>query len=86
LALTSIVQRISTPAFRKMTEEMGELSGFQEETISGHKVIINSRRQDWAADTNDEQAEGVYETANHAFFTSVLQFPLTQTLTILSSS
>ena len=83
LALTGIVQRISLPAFRKMTEEMGELSGFQEETVSGHRVIINSRRQVWAARTHDGQAEGVYDTASHAFFTSLLQFPLTQTLTIL---
>jgi ABC-type multidrug transport system fused ATPase/permease subunit len=83
LVLTGIVQRISTPAFRKMGEEMGDLSGFQEETISGHKVVISSRRQDWAAETQDDQAGNVYETASHAFFTSVLQFPLTQTLTIL---
>ena len=83
LVLTGIVQRISTPAFRKMGEEMGELSGFQEETISGHKVLISSRRQIWASEQQDEQAEAVYETASHAFFTSVLQFPLTQTLTIL---
>jgi len=83
LVLTGIVQRISTPAFRKMGEEMGELSGFQEETISGHKVLISSRRQIWASEQQDEQAEDVYETASHAFFTSVLQFPLTQTLTIL---
>lgn len=83
LVLTGIVQRISTPAFRKMGEEMGDLSGFQEETISGHKVLISSRRQMWAAEQQDEQAEAVYETASHAFFTSVLQFPLTQTLTIL---
>ena len=83
LVLTGIVQRISMPAFRKMGEEMGELSGFQEETISGHKVIITSRRQTWAAEQQDDQAEKVYDTASHAFFTSVLQFPLTQTLTIL---
>jgi ATP-binding cassette subfamily B protein len=69
LVLTGIVQRISTPAFRRMTEQLGDLSGFQEETISGHKVIINSRRQEWAAETQDEQAGEVYETASHAFFT-----------------
>jgi ATP-binding cassette subfamily B protein len=83
LVLTGIVQRISMPAFRKMGEEMSELSGFQEETISGHKVIMTSRRQTWAAEQQDDQAEKVYDTASHAFFTSVLQFPLTQTLTIL---
>jgi ATP-binding cassette subfamily B protein len=83
LVLTGIVQRVSTPAFRKMGEEMGELSGFQEETISGHKVVISNRRQMWAAEQQDDQAEVVYDTASHAFFTSIVQFPLTQTLTIL---
>ena len=83
LALTGIVQRISTPAFRKMTEELGDLSGFQEETIAGHRVVISSRRQLWASDEQDEQAGKVFETASHAFFTSVVQFPLTQALTIL---
>jgi ATP-binding cassette subfamily B protein len=66
-----------------MGEQMGELSGFQEETISGHKVVISNRRQLWAAEQQDDQAEEVYDTASHAFFTSIVQFPLTQTLTIL---
>ena len=46
LVLTGIVQRISTPAFRRMTEQLGELSGFQEETISGYKVVASNRRQE----------------------------------------
>ncbi len=83
LFLTSIVQRVSTPAFSKLQEELGKLGGFQEETISGHKVIITNRRQEWADASNNDLAGGVYETATRAFFTSLLQFPVTLTLTML---
>jgi ATP-binding cassette subfamily B protein len=78
--LTLIIQRISTPAFVKMQESMGDLSGFQEETISGHKVIISNRRQDWAGTANAELAGGVYEVGKQAFFTSLMQMPLTTSL------
>ncbi len=48
LFLTGVIERVSTPAFAKLQEDLGSLSGFQEETISGHKVITTSRRHDWA--------------------------------------
>ena len=83
LFLTAIIQRVATPAFTKLQEELGELSGFQEETISGHKVIISNRRQDWSVIVNDDQSGKVYDVASKAFFTSILQFPVTQTLTML---
>ncbi|HHY55244.1 MAG TPA: ABC transporter ATP-binding protein [Chloroflexi bacterium] len=83
LFLTTVIQRVSTPAFTKMQEELGKVTGFQEETISAQKVIISSRRQQWAIDSNDDLAGGVFDVATKAFFTSLLQFPLTQTLTML---
>ena len=83
LFLTSIIQRISTPAFAKLQEDLGTLSGFQEETLSGHKVIISNRRQEWADEQNEALAVGVFDTASKAFFTSLLQYPLTQSLTIV---
>jgi len=83
LLLTSVVERISTPAFAKLQEDLGELSGFQEETLAGHKVIISTRRQDWTNEMNEQYAAGVFDVANHAFFTSLLQFPITQSLTLL---
>jgi ATP-binding cassette subfamily B protein len=85
LMATFALQRVSTPAFAKMQEELGGLSGFQEETISGHKVVINHRRQDWAADTHDGYADSVFDVANRAFFTSLLQFPLTTALIVVQS-
>jgi ATP-binding cassette subfamily B protein len=83
LIATGVIERISTPAFQKLQENVGELSGFQEETLSGHKVVISNRRHEWADETSEELAEGVYDVASKAFFTSLLQFPLTQSLTIL---
>jgi ATP-binding cassette subfamily B protein len=80
LFLTNIVQRISTPAFEKLQEELGSLSGFQEESLSGHKVIISNRQQAWADQKNEGMAVGVFDVASQAFFTSLLQYPLTQSL------
>jgi ABC-type multidrug transport system fused ATPase/permease subunit len=85
LFFTGVIQRISTPAFTRLQEQIGDLSGFQEETISGNKVIESSRRQAWAEVQNDQFAGLVYETSSQAFFTSLLQFPITQTLTVFMS-
>ncbi len=83
LFLTTIIQRIAMPAFAKLQEELGKLSGFQEETISGHKVIIANRRQEWAEAMDDEQAGAVLDVATKAFLTSLINFPLTQSLTMM---
>jgi ABC-type multidrug transport system fused ATPase/permease subunit len=81
LILMNVVERISTPAFVKLQEDLGNLSGFQEETISGSKVIISKRRQEWADEANKEYAVSVFDVGSKAFFTSLLQYPLTTTLT-----
>ncbi|MGB7115653.1 MAG: ABC transporter ATP-binding protein, partial [Anaerolineales bacterium] len=83
LILTNVIERISTPAFAKMQEELGSLSGFQEESLSGHKVIISKRQQDWADKKNDVLAVGLYDVGSKAFFTSLLQYPLTQSLSTI---
>jgi len=80
LILTNVIERVSTPAFAKMQEELGSLSGFQEESLSGHKVIISKRQQDWADEKNDVLAVGLYDVGSKAFFSSLLQYPLTQSL------
>ena len=76
-----IITKIATPAFTQMQEQLGETSGFQEETLSGHKVIISKRRQEWADVVNEANAAGVFDVGSKAFLTSLMQFPLTQTLT-----
>ena len=77
----NIVNKISAPAFAKLQEDLGSLSGFQEETLSGHKVIISKRGQDWADEKDVQLAATIYDVGSKAFFTSLLQYPLTQTLT-----
>jgi ATP-binding cassette subfamily B protein len=83
LVATSVTERVSTPAFAKMQEQLGELGGFQEETISGQEVIVSNRRHEWAMDENEVLADGVFDVASKAWFSSVVQFPLTVSLTIL---
>jgi len=83
LFLTGIIERISTPAFASLQRELGELSGFQEETISGNKVIISNRRQQWAQETHEKLAGGIFKIGSKAFFASLFQFPLTNTLIMI---
>jgi ATP-binding cassette subfamily B protein len=70
LFLTNVVQKISTPSFAKLQEDLGTLSGFQEETLSGNKVLISNRRQAWADQQSEQLAVDVFDTASKAFFTS----------------
>ena len=83
LAITSVVERLSGPAFSKMQDEIGELSGFYEETISGHKIIAANRRQEWAMAANKDRADGVFTVGTKSFFLSLLQFPITTAMSML---
>lgn len=85
LFVVNIIQKISVPAFAKMQEELGELSGFQEETIAGHKVIIGNRRQSWAGEANERLAAAAFKTAAKANFATIMQTPLTVALTIVQT-
>jgi ATP-binding cassette subfamily B protein len=83
LIVTYVIMRISTPAFAKLQEELGSLSGFQEESISGYKAIISNRQQTWADKKNEDLAVGVFDVGTKAFFTSLLQYPLTQSFSMV---
>jgi ATP-binding cassette subfamily B protein len=80
-----VITNIASPAFAKLQENLGEISGFQEETLAGRKVIISKRRQEWARDAHEVQAADVYRVGRRAFFASLMQFPLTQTLAIFQN-
>ena len=83
LVITSVVERLSGPAFSKMQDEIGELSGFYEETISGHRIITANRRQEWAMAANKDRADGVFTVGTKSFFLSLLQFPITTAMSML---
>jgi ATP-binding cassette subfamily B protein len=79
------VTRIATPAFEMLQVDVGEVSGFQGETLSGHKVIISKRRQPWARDEHQDLVTDVYQVGRRAFLSSLMQFPLTQTLILFQT-
>lgn len=83
LVVAAVVTRAAGPAYARLQEQLGDLSGFQEEAISGHRVLISTRRQDWAVQQQEEQAGIVFETASRATFTGLLQFPATMAMTTL---
>jgi ATP-binding cassette subfamily B protein len=83
LLVGAVVTRAAGPAYTKLQEQLGDLSGFQEETISGHRVLISTRRQDWAVHQHDIQAGEVFTTASKATFTGLLQFPATMAMTTI---
>ncbi len=72
------IAQISGPVFNKLQDTLGEVSAFQEETLSGYKVIISNNRGRWASQRHEEQVDGVYSVGNRAFMTSLMQFPVTQ--------
>jgi len=83
LIVMFVITRVSSPAFAELQEKLGETSGFQEETLAGHRVVISKRRQDWADGVNEAHAAGAFEVGSKAWFTSLLQFPFTQSLTYI---
>ncbi|MEA2003282.1 MAG: ABC transporter ATP-binding protein [Actinomycetota bacterium] len=80
-----VVNRIASPAFAKLQESVGTTSGFQGETIEGHRVIISKNRREWAGQQHEQLAADVYEVGSRAFLASLMQFPLTQTLILFQS-
>jgi ATP-binding cassette subfamily B protein len=80
-----VVTRIAAPAFALLQERVGLVSGFQAETLDGHKVIISKKRQAWASEVHEELAGDVYEVGRRAFLASLMQFPLTQTLILVQT-
>jgi ABC-type multidrug transport system fused ATPase/permease subunit len=79
------IAQISGPAFNRLQQTLGDVSSFQEETLSGHKVIISNNRRDWASERHEEHVAGVYRVGRRAFMASLMQFPITQTLSLVQN-
>ena len=80
-----VVARVGAPAFNRLQESLGDVSAFQEETLSGHKVIISKNRRQWARDSHEEQVDEVYNVGKRAFMASLMQFPATQALSLIQN-
>ncbi|MCH9766302.1 MAG: ABC transporter ATP-binding protein/permease [Actinomycetia bacterium] len=78
MGVAYVIAAISGPVFNKLQDTLGDVSAFQEETLSGYKVIISNNRGRWASERHEEQVDGVYSVGSRAFMTSLMQFPVTQ--------
>ena len=80
-----VVTKIAAPAFRQLQAKLGDVSGFQEETLSGHKLIISTGRHEWANDVHDGEVTEVRDIGSRAFLASLMQFPITQSLSLFQN-
>ncbi len=85
MGIAYAVARISGPAFNTVQDMLGDVSAFQEETLTGHKVIISNNRGNWATARHEEHADGVYTVGSRAFMVSLMQFPITQTVGLIQN-
>ena len=79
------VARVGAPAFNRLQQTLGDVSAFQEETLSGHKVIISKNRREWAKEAHEDQVGDVYNVGKRAFMASLMQFPATQALSLIQN-
>lgn len=83
LAFISFISQASGPAFTALQEEVSELNGLMEETISGEKVVIAYDRQEEAIDSFKEISIAAMNAGIKARFVALLSRPVTQVLTNL---
>ncbi len=85
LGAVYLVARIASPAFARLQDVLGDVSSFQEETLSGHKVIISKERHEWARDAHVTEIAEAHRVGSRAFLASLMQFPATQMLSLLQN-
>ena len=85
IGVAYVIAQISGPAFNRLQDTLGDVSAFQEETLSGHKVIISNNRRQWAAERHEEHVDGVYAVGTRAFMSALMQFPITQMLSLVQN-
>ncbi|NEQ42721.1 MAG: ABC transporter ATP-binding protein [Leptolyngbya sp. SIOISBB] len=83
LAFVGFLGRVSGPAFDQLQQELGELNGLMEETISGEKTVIAYRRQDAAVESFEEISLASRDASVKAQFIALISRPVTLVLTNL---
>jgi ABC-type multidrug transport system fused ATPase/permease subunit len=83
LAFVGFLGRVSGPAFDQLQQELGELNGLMEETLSGEKTVIAYRRQDEAVERFEEISLASREASVKAQFIALISRPVTLVLTNL---
>lgn len=83
LAFLGFVSQASGPAFERLQQEIGELNGLLEETVSGEKVVIAYGQQEEAITNFEEISTRALQAGTRARFMALLSRPVTQVLTNL---
>ncbi len=79
----SFISQASAPAFGELQQQMGELNGLMEETISGEKVVIAYGRQQEAIESFEAISLEVTKIGTRARFIALISRPVMQVLTNL---
>ena len=77
---TRSVSRFTRKRFRDLQEEMGNLNGYMEETLSGGKVVKAFRRNDAVMETFRRRNSEVCRIGTHANIFALMLMPLTGVL------
>ena len=76
IIVSSIVTRISGPAFELMQNQLGELNGYVEERIYGQKVIKAYRQQKRSINQLSDRSLEVAQTGGKAEFVALISSPI----------
>lgn len=82
-AFMQLLSNASAPAYQALQEQIGEMTGLMEETISGQKVVIAYDRQEEAIENFKELSLAAMTAGKKARFISQLSRPGTLVLTNL---
>ncbi len=83
LTFVGFLSRVSGPAFDQLQQQLGELNGVMEETISGEKTVIAYRRQDEAVESFEDISAASRDASIKAQFIALISRPVTLVLTNL---
>lgn len=83
MGFLGFLSRVSGPIFDNLQEQVGELNGLMEETVSGEKVVIAYGQQQEAIDNFQQISFAAMEAGIKARFIALLSRPITLVLTNL---
>ncbi|MFB2933769.1 ABC transporter ATP-binding protein [Aerosakkonemataceae cyanobacterium BLCC-F154] len=83
MGFLGFISRVSGPIFDNLQQQIGELNGLMEETVSGEKVVIAYGQQQEAIDNFQEISLAAMEAGIKARFLALLSRPVTLVLTNL---
>lgn len=83
MGFLGFISRVSAPIFDNLQQQIGELNGLMEETVSGEKVVIAYGQQQEAIDNFEEISLAAMEAGSKARFIALLSRPVTLVLTNL---